>query len=218
MMDEMKSDMGGAAAVLGAMHTIAKLKPNVRVIGVMGTVENAVGASACRPSDIYTAYNGKTVEVMNTDAEGRLVLADAIAYTIDKFKPLALIDLATLTGAARVALGNHADALFTNNERMQKDVLAASELAGERLWPLPLYEEYSKEVEGETAQLRNSVGHRWGGACTAAAFIKEFVGDTHWAHIDIAPTAFPAPTSSIQPKMTASGTGVKTIVEWVMNL
>jgi leucyl aminopeptidase len=217
-MEEMKSDMGGAASVLGAMHAIAKLKPNVRVIGVMGVVENAVSGSACRPSDIYTAYNGKTVEIMNTDAEGRLVLADAIAYTVDKFKPYALIDLATLTGAARVALGSHADALFTNNERIKTDVLAASELAGERLWPMPLYEEYSKEVEGETAQLRNSVGHRWGGACTAAAFLKEFVGDTSWAHIDIAPTAFPAPTSSIQPKMTASGTGVKTIVEWVMNL
>lgn len=217
MMDEMKSDMGGAAAVMGAMHTIARLKPDIRVIGVIGAVENAIGPSAYRPSDIYTAYNGKTVEVMNTDAEGRLVLADALAYTIDKYKPNAVIDLATLTGAAVVALGKYADAVFSNDDRMQKAVLAAAELAGERLWPMPLFEEYSKEVEGETAQLRNSVGHRWGGACTAAAFLKEFVGNTSWTHIDIAPTTFPGAPSSIQPKMTAAGSGVKTIVEWALN-
>jgi leucyl aminopeptidase len=217
MMDEMKSDMGGSAAVLGAMHTIARLKPKIRVIGVIGAVENAIGSKAYRPSDIYTAFNGKTVEVMNTDAEGRLVLADALAYTIDKYKPNAVIDLATLTGAAVVALGKYADAIFSNDERMRKDVLAAADLAGERMWPMPLFEEYSKEVEGDTAELRNSVGHRWGGACTAAAFLKEFVGNTSWTHIDIAPTTFPGHVSSIQPKMTASGSGVKTIVEWVLN-
>ncbi|MBU0692315.1 leucyl aminopeptidase [bacterium] len=217
MMDEMKSDMGGAAAVMGAMHTIARLKPGIRVIGVIGTVENAIGPNAYRPSDIYTAYNGKTVEVMNTDAEGRLVLADALAYTIDKYQPNAVIDLATLTGAAKVALGKYADAVFSNSDRMKKAVLAAAELAGERMWPMPLFEEYTKEVEGETAQLRNSVGHRWGGACTAAAFLKEFVGNTSWTHIDIAPTAFPGAPSSIQPKMTATGSGVKTIVEWALN-
>jgi leucyl aminopeptidase len=218
MMEEMKGDMGGSAAVLGAMHTIVKTKPKVRVIGVIGTVENAIGSKSFRPSDIYTAYNGKTVEVGNTDAEGRLVLADAISYTIDKYKPSAVIDLATLTGAAKVALGSYADAVFTNDERLRQNVLQAAERAGERMWPMPLFEEYSKEVEGETADVRNSVGHRWGGACTAAAFIQEFVGKTPWVHIDIAPTSHPATPTSIQPKASGSGAGVKTLVEWLMSL
>ncbi|MDD5088320.1 MAG: leucyl aminopeptidase [bacterium] len=214
-MDEMKSDMCGGAAVLAAMCGVAKLKPKHRVIGVIGAVENAIGPEAYRPSDIYTGYNGKTVEILNTDAEGRLVLADALAYTVDKFKPSAVIDLATLTGAAVVALGNYADALFSNNEHLKDQILKAAERAGERLWPMPLYEEYSKDMEGATADLRNSCGHRWGGACTAAAFLKEFVGNTPWIHIDIAPTTFPAVVSSIQPKDTAAGSGVRTLLEFV---
>ncbi|MBU0508092.1 leucyl aminopeptidase [bacterium] len=214
-MDEMKSDMCGAAAVLGAMHGVAKLKPNCRVVGVIGAVENAIGPEAYRPSDIYTAYNGKTVEILNTDAEGRLVLADAMAYTVEKYKPSVMVDLATLTGAAVVALGHHADAVFSNNERLREQILKSAERAGERMWPMPLYEEYSKEMEGATAELRNACGHRWGGACTAAAFLKEFVGETPWIHIDIAPTAFPAVVSSIQPKETAAGSGVRTLLEFV---
>lgn len=214
-MDEMKSDMCGGAAVIAAMFGVAKLKPKHRVIGVIGAVENAIGPDAYRPSDIYTGYNGKTVEILNTDAEGRLVLADALAYTVDKFKPSAVIDLATLTGAAVVALGNYADALFSNNEHLKEQILKAAERAGERLWPMPLYEEYSKDMEGATADLRNACGHRWGGACTAAAFLKEFVGGTPWVHIDIAPTTFPAVVSPIQPKDTAAGSGVRTLLEFV---
>lgn len=214
-MDEMKSDMSGAAAVLAAMNGVAELKPSVRVIGVIGTVENAIGPDAYRPSDIYKGYNGKTVEIGNTDAEGRLVLADALAYTVAKYKPSAIVDLATLTGAAVVALGTHADAVFTNSERLQRDVLRAAEHADERMWPMPLFEEYSEEVKGETADLRNSVGHRWGGACTAAAFLKEFVGGTPWVHIDIAPTSFPPNVSSIQPKATVAGSGVRTLLELI---
>jgi leucyl aminopeptidase len=215
-MEEMKSDMCGAAVVLAAMYGVAELKPMHRVIGVIGAVENAVGPEAYRPSDIYRSFNGKTVEINNTDAEGRLVLADALAYTVAKFKPSTIVDLATLTGAAVVALGTYADAVFTNNERLRREVLDAAEHAGERMWPMPLYEDYSKEVEGECAQLRNSVGHRWGGACTAAAFLKEFVGSTPWVHIDIAPTAFPGVVSSIQPKAAASGSGVRTLLEFVL--
>jgi leucyl aminopeptidase len=214
-MEEMKSDMCGAAAVLAAMFGVAQLRPPVRVIGVIGAVENAVGPEGYRPSDIYTAFNGKTVEILNTDAEGRLVLADALAYVVAKFKPSAIVDLATLTGAALVALGHHADAVFTNNERFQREVLSASERAGERLWPLPLFEEHSKEMESEVADLRNFPGHRWGGACTGAAFLKEFVGNTPWVHLDIAPTAIDAPVTSIQPKAAASGVGVRTLLELV---
>ncbi len=215
MMEEMKSDMCGGAAVLAAMNGVALLKPTVRVIGVIGAVENAIGPEAYRPSDIYTAYNGKTVEIGNTDAEGRLVLADALAYTVDKYKPAGIVDIATLTGAAKVALGSFADAVFTNNETWQRDVLSAAERAGERMWPMPNYDEYTEDTRGDISELKNITGHRWGGACTAAAFLKEFVGKTPWVHVDIAPTAFPGNPSSIQPKLTASGSAVRTLIELV---
>ena len=216
MMEEMKSDMCGAAAVLAAMHGVAKLKPKQRVIGVIGTCENAIGGNAFRPSDIYTAYNGKTVEIGNTDAEGRLVLADALSYVADKYKPDMMVDIATLTGAAKVALGNHADGVFANSDRVSQKVLAAAERAMERMWPLPMYEEYLDEMRGDVAMLKNAAGHRWGGASLAAAFLKEFVGNTPWAHIDIAPTSFPAYPTSLSPKMTASGTATKTLIELAM--
>jgi leucyl aminopeptidase len=214
-MEEMKSDMCGGAAVLAAMNGIAQLKPKYRVIGVIAAVENAVGPDSYRPSDIYTAMNGKTVEIMNTDAEGRLVLADALAYTVKTFKPDGIVDLATLTGAAVVSLGQMCDAVFTNNDNWRREVMDAAERAGERVWHLPIFEEHSKDMEGETAELRNFPMHRWGGACTAAAFLKEFVDDTPWVHIDIAPTAFPGKVSSIQPKATAAGSGVRTLLELV---
>lgn len=212
-MEEMKSDMCGGGAVLAAMHGVAKLKPKCRVVGIIGAVENLTGANAYRPSDILTAMNGKTVEVMNTDAEGRLVLGDALTYAIRKYKPNGIVDVATLTGAAVVALGEYSNAVFTNNERWQKEVMTAAERAGERMWPMPLYEEHSELMKGDTAQLRNAAPHRWGGACTAAAFLKEFIEDTPWVHIDIAPTAFPSPESSIQPRKTATGSAVSTLLE-----
>ncbi len=216
MMDEMKADMCGSAAVLAAMRGIGKLKPKQRVIGVIGACENAISGNAYRPSDIYTAYNGKTVEIGNTDAEGRLVLADTMSYIVDKYKPDMMLDVATLTGAAKVALGHHADAVLSNDERVSKKVLAAAEQTFERFWPLPLYEEYSDEMKGDTAMLKNSAGHRWGGACLAAGFLKEFVGDTPWAHLDIAPTSFPAFPTSLNAKMTASGAATKTLIEIAM--
>ncbi|MCL4305945.1 leucyl aminopeptidase [bacterium] len=218
MMDEMKSDMCGAAAVLAAMHGIARLKPKHRVLGVIGACENAIGGNAYRPSDIYTAYNGKTVEIGNTDAEGRLVLADTLSYVVDKYQPNLLVDIATLTGAAKIALGNHADAVFSNSEQVSKQVIAAADAAFDRMWPMPLYEEYGEEMKGATAVLKNAGSDRWGGACRAAAFLQEFVGDTPWAHIDIAPTAFPAVPSSLSPRMTASGTATKTLIELAMGV
>ncbi|MBK6765991.1 MAG: hypothetical protein IPG71_06600 [bacterium] len=217
MMDEMKSDMCGAAAVLAAMHAIAKLRPTQRILGVIGTCENAISDEAFRPSDIYRAYNGKTVEIGNTDAEGRLVLADAMAYIVDKYKPNLLVDIATLTGAAKIALGNHADAVFANSDRVSQQVLAAAERAFERMWPMPMYEEYGEEMKSVVADLNNAAGDRWGGACRAAAFLKEFVGNTPWAHIDIAPTSFPAVPNSLNPRKTANGSATKTLIELAIN-
>lgn len=216
MMEEMKSDMCGSAAVLGAMYGVAELKPNVRVIGMLALCENSIAGNAYRPSDIYTAMNGKTVEIGNTDAEGRLVLADSMCYANKKYKLNGMIDVATLTGAAVVALGHHADAVFTNNEKMQADVLAAAERSGERMWPLPNYDEYIEDMKSPVADLNNAAGHRWGGACTAAAFLKEFVGDTPWVHIDIAPSSIGSPPSSILPKAVANGAAVRTLIEFVM--
>ena len=213
MMEEMKSDMCGAAAVLAAMHAVAKLKPQQRVIGVIGTCENAISGDAYRPSDIYTAYDGKTVEIGNTDAEGRLVLADTMAYIADKYKPSMMVDVATLTGAAKIALGNHADGVMSNSERVSKQVLAAAERAFERMWPLPLYEEYGDEMRSAIADLNNTGPDRWGGASRAGAFLQEFVGKTPWAHIDIAPTSYPALPSSLNPRKTANGSATKTLIE-----
>ncbi|MCB9366807.1 MAG: leucyl aminopeptidase [Calditrichaeota bacterium] len=215
-MEEMKSDMCGAAAVLGAMHAVANLKPKQRVLGVIGACENAIGGNAFRPSDVYTAYNGKTVEIGNTDAEGRLVLADTMAYVVDKYKPNLMVDIATLTGAAKIALGNHADAVFSNSEHVSKQILDSAERAFERMWPMPLYEEYGDEMKSTTAMLNNAGKDRWGGACRAAAFLKEFVGTTPWAHIDIAPTSFPAVTNSLNPPRTANGSATKTLIELAM--
>jgi leucyl aminopeptidase len=216
MMEEMKSDMCGAAAVLAAMHGVAKLKPKQRVIGVIGTCENAISGDAYRPSDIYTAYNGKTVEIGNTDAEGRLVLADTMAYIVDKYKPSMLVDIATLTGAAKIALGNHADAVFANSEKISRQVTSAADRAFERIWPLPLFEEYGDEMKSAVADLNNAASDRWGGASRAAAFLQEFVGKTPWAHIDIAPTSFPAVPSTLNPRKTANGSATKTLIELAM--
>lgn len=216
MMEEMKSDMCGSAAVLGAMYGIAELKPKVRVIGLLALCENSIAGNAYRPSDIYTAMNGKTVEIGNTDAEGRLVLADSMCYANKKYSLTGMIDVATLTGAAVVALGHHADAVFTNNDRLQSDILQAATRSGERMWPLPNYDEYIDDMKSPVADLNNAAGHRWGGACTAAAFLKEFVGDTPWVHIDIAPTSIDSPPSSILPKAVANGAGVRTLIEFVM--
>ncbi|MGQ9887679.1 MAG: leucyl aminopeptidase [Aggregatilineales bacterium] len=180
----MKSDMAGAAAVLGAMSAIGKLDVPLHVIGLAPAVENMISGRAYRPQDVLTASNGMTIEVISTDAEGRLVLADALAFA-SRYKPAAVVDIATLTGACVVALGAAAAGLFCTDDQLRDKVLAAAEYTGERVWPLPLFAEYDKLIESQTADIKNS-GGRYAGAATAAAFLRHFVDCPAWAHLDIA--------------------------------
>lgn len=188
MMEYMKSDMAGSAAVMGAMCALAKRKSKVNAIGVIGAVENMISATATRPSDIVKSYKGLTVEVNNTDAEGRLVLGDALAWVIDKEKPAEVVDIATLTGAISIALGNRYAGLFANNDALANKLLAAGEGVGEPMWRMPTDKAYHEQLKSEYADLSN-IGGRTAGSCTAAAFLEEFVGETPWAHVDIAGVA-----------------------------
>ena len=187
-MEEMKGDMAGGAAVICAMRAIGSLGVPTRVIGIVPTSENMPGGRATKPGDVLTAASGTTVEVINTDAEGRLVLGDALWYARE-LGATHLVDVATLTGACVVALGNHASGLFGQPDAWVESVRAAADRAGERVWPLPLYDEYSEQLRSQTGDIMNSAG-RAGGACTAAAFLKAFAGETPWAHLDIAGTAW----------------------------
>ena len=188
-MDEMKFDMCGGAAVLGTMQAVAKLKPSINVIGIIPTSENLVNGKALKPGDVLTAYNGKTIEVDNTDAEGRLILADALAYGVKKFKPTAVIDLATLTGACVVALGNHYSGLMSNNDKLCAQVEKAGKNSCDKVWRLPVSEEYQEQIRGKQTDL-NNIGGRGAGTITAGMFLQNFVGKTAWAHLDIAGTAW----------------------------
>jgi leucyl aminopeptidase len=189
-MDEMKFDMCGGAAVLGAMQAVGREKPKgINVIAIVPATENLPGPSALKPGDIITIYGGKTVEVLNTDAEGRLILADALAYGIAQYKPEAVVDLATLTGAVIIGLGHHRTGLLSNNNDLAQQVMVAGDRSGEPLWRLPLGPEYSKQIKSTVADIKN-IGNRSAGTITAAAFLQEFVGDTAWAHLDIAGTAW----------------------------
>ncbi len=212
-MEAMIFDKCGGMAVLGAMAGIAKLGLKRNVIGLIASAENMPGPTAYRPGDIVTTYDGKHVEIVNTDAEGRMVLADAIAYARKRFKATAIVDLATLTGACGVALGEHAAGLWSSNTQLNAHVLAASEKAGERLWPMPLFSQYDDQIRSSVAQLKNS-GGRLGGACTAAAFLKAFAEETPWAHIDIAYTAHRERDRS-DLSLGATGFGVRTLIELV---
>ena len=211
-MGAMKSDMAGAAAVMGAMRALAERKSKVNVVGVVGCVINMVDSDAFLPSDILKAYNGKTVEIGNTDAEGRLVLADALAYTIDTEKPTEIIDIATLTGACMVALGGHYAGLFTPDGDMAKKLKMAGQSAGERLWRLPLDAGYA--AKPKLADLNND-GSRFGGSSTAAVFLKNFVGKTPWAHLDIAGVGMADKVPGVQPVVGASGFGVRLFVKYL---
>ncbi len=211
-MEDMKTDMSGAAAVLGIMLAAAKLKLPVRIIGLIPVTDNMTGGSAMCPGDIITMSDGTTVEVLNTDAEGRLILADALVYA-QRFKPEGIIDLATLTGACVVALASHAAGMMGTDEGIMKDLRAAGERTFERVWQLPLYEEYSKMLESEIADMKNIAG-RWGGAITAAAFLKHFAGDTPWVHLDIAGTASLESATDYNPK-GGTGAGVRLITEFL---
>jgi leucyl aminopeptidase len=207
-MEEMIIDMSGAAAVAGAMYALAKRKAPVNAVGILGLVENMPDGGAQRPGDIVTSLSGQTVEIINTDAEGRLVLADALWYCQNRFKPRVMIDVATLTGAIMTALGGDIGGLFSNDERLAANLLAASAATGERLWRLPLPEDYAKAIESRAADVKH-VGDRFGGAITAALFLKRFVNDTPWAHLDVGMTVWkPKSTNPISPD-GATGFGVR---------
>ncbi len=213
-MDEMKGDMGGAAAVTGLMRALAGRKAKVNAIGIVGLVENAVDGNAQRPGDIVKAMSGTTIEVLNTDAEGRLVLADALWYCQDRFKPKFMIDLATLTGAIIVALGNHHAGLFSNNDELAERLTAAGKTSGEKVWRLPLAPEYDKLIEGKFADIKNIGGGRAAGSVTAAQFLQRFVNDVPWAHLDIAGTAMGSPSNEYNQSW-ASGFGVRLLNQLV---
>jgi leucyl aminopeptidase len=215
-MHEMKYDMCGAAAVLGALKTIAQAKPNVRVVCAVPSAENRPGPASYVPGDILRCFNGKTVEVHNTDAEGRLLLCDALAYVEKTYKPDAIVDVATLTGAMVVTLGNFGSGLFCNNERLAAELELASRATGERLWPLPLWDDYSKLIKGTHADLCNIGPRGVAGSITAACFLKEFIDHTPWAHIDIAGTAWDVDHIPYLNKKHATGFGVRLLSQWVL--
>jgi len=211
-MDEMKHDMSGAAAVVGALRACALLDVPYPVVGVIGAAENLPSATAYRPGDIVTSASGKTIEVLNTDAEGRVVLADAIHYAKTEYDPCAIVDLATLTGACVVALGRWATGLFANNQRLSDRLRRAGDVTSELAWPLPLMEGHKKAVKSPVADLKNTGAGREAGSSTAAAFLAAFVGDTPWAHLDIAGTAWTTHTTPYQPR-GATGVGVRILLE-----
>ncbi len=216
-MEEMKFDMCGGAAVLGAMQAVGEEKPKgINIVAVVPATENMPGSSALKPGDIITIYGGKTVEVINTDAEGRLILSDALAYGIKQYKPKAVVDLATLTGAVVIGLGHHRTGLLGNNDALVQKVMAAGDRSGEPLWRLPLGPEYSKQIKSKVADIKN-VGNRAAGTITAAAFLQEFVGDVPWVHLDIAGTAYNFTDKPYVPSSGPSGTGVRTLLELIRN-
>ena len=214
-MKTMKMDMAGAGTVAGAMQAIARLKLPVNVVGLVGLVENLVSGDAYKLGDVLTARSGKTIEVLNTDAEGRLVLADVISVALDE-KPEKMIDLATLTGACVVALGNDVAGLFSNDQAWCEQVKAAADACGELTWPLPMFKLFDKQIQSKVADIKNIGEGRWGGAITAAKFLQEFVDDKTWVHMDIAGPAF-YESSKSWCDAGASGLYVRTLVEVARN-
>ncbi|MCL4169760.1 UNVERIFIED_CONTAM: hypothetical protein GTU68_037046 [Idotea baltica] len=211
---DMKADMGGSAAVVGAMHAIATRKAKANVVGVVGLAENMPDGNAQNPGDIVTSMSGQTIEVQNTDAEGRLVLADALWYAKEKFKPQVMVDLATLTGAILVALGHEHAGLFSNSDDVAKAFASASENSTEKTWRLPLAAEYDRLIDSPIADMKN-IGGRPAGSITAAQFLQRFVGDVPWVHLDIAGTA--AKNTRTDPRETTLGTGfgVRLLNQWI---
>lgn len=215
-METMKCDMSGAAAVLGLMQTLASLKLPVNVLGAIGTTENAIGPMSFKPGDVYTSYSGKTVEISNTDAEGRLILADVISYVQKHYKLERIIDLATLTGAIVIALGEEASGLYSNNEELSQALVKAGNKTFERVWPMPIFPEFKEELKSTIADIKNS-GSRKGGSSSAALFIKEFVeGELPWAHLDIAGTAYLSASKGYHAT-PATGVGVRLLTHFFQN-
>jgi leucyl aminopeptidase len=206
-MEDMKGDMAGAACVVGLMHALAARKAKVNVVGAIGLVENMLDGKAQRPGDIVKTMSGQTIEIINTDAEGRLVLADVLHYVTKRFKPKIMIDLATLTGAIVVALGQEYAGLFSNDDKLTERLSKAGEATGERVWRMPLGAEYDKMIDSKFADMKNT-GGRSGGAITAAQLLQRFVDKTPWAHLDIAGTGMGSPQSDIN-RSWASGWGVR---------
>jgi leucyl aminopeptidase len=211
-MEQMKFDMSGAAGVIGAMEAIARLKPKINVIGLVGATTNTIGSEAVRPGDVVRAMSGKTIEIQNTDAEGRLVLADVLHYA-KQFKPQAVVDAATLTGAVVVALGNVTVGVMGNDQATVDEVLAAGRRGNEVGWQLPLFDEYKEQLKSDCADLRN-IGGRGAGTITAGLFLQEFAEGMKWVHLDIAGTAYSETDLVVMPK-GPTGTPVRTFVEFV---
>jgi leucyl aminopeptidase len=213
-MEEMKFDMSGAAVVLGSFEVLGRLKPKVNVIGLIPTAENMPSGTALKPGDVIKAHLGKTIEIVNTDAEGRLILCDALSYA-RRYTPACVLDLATLTGAVVVALGNTAIGLMGNDERLIDAVRAAGERSGERAWPLPLWDDYRELIKSQIADVKNS-GGRAAGTITAGWFLREFVEDFPWAHLDIAGTAYSDHDSPSRVK-GPTGSGVRLVSDFVLS-
>ena len=211
-MEDMKYDMSGGAAVLGAMESVGALDLPLNVVALVPATENLPGGDAFKPGDVLELHSGKTVEIVTTDAEGRLILADALSYA-RRYEPACVIDCATLTGACHVALGDHASGLMGNDDGLMDEVRKAGEAAGEMAWPLPLFDEYTEQIKGATADLKNS-GGRYGGASTAGAFLKEFA-DYPWAHLDIAGTAYGKKARNAYTPKGGTGTPARTLVEFL---
>lgn len=213
-MEDMKGDMGGAAAVVGLMHALAERKANVNAVGLIGCVENMPSGNAVRPGDIVASMSGQTIEVINTDAEGRLVLADVLWYAQETFKPKLIIDLATLTGAIMIALGKEYAGMFASDDELADQLSVASKATAEKIWRMPLDKAFDKMMDSKNADMKNT-GGRWGGSCTAAAFLQRFIKDnTPWVHLDVAGTAMDGAKNDINTSWGA-GWGVRLLDKFV---
>lgn len=214
-METMKCDMGGAAVCFGTLMAAAQLKLKVNLTIIVPATENSVSARSFKPGDVYSSYHGKTIEVMNTDAEGRLILADALAYAVQNLKPTCLIDFATLTGGIEIALGSDASGLMSSDDLLANALIQAGEQTYERLWRMPLYDEYKEKLKSDIADMKNWNG-RSATSCVAAIFLKEFTGGLPWAHVDIASTAFLPEAKKYLPKY-ATGVGIRLMIEFLAN-
>ncbi len=213
-MEDMKWDMGGAAAVIGLMKALAGRGAKVDVIGVVGLVENMPSGDAQRPGDVVKSMSGQTIEVINTDAEGRLVLADALWYCQSRFKPRVMVNLATLTGAIVVALGKYQAGLFSNDDALADALIAAGKAVGEAVWRMPLGERYDKDIDSDIADMKNVGKNREAGSITAAQFLQRFVKETAWAHLDIAGMAWSKTATATVPK-GGTGFGVRLLDRFI---
>jgi leucyl aminopeptidase len=215
-MDEMKYDMCGSTVVLGVFKALALLKPKINVVGIVPSTENLSGGKAYKPGDVLTAYNGKTMEIFNTDAEGRVILSDGLSYASKHYDPEYILDFATLTGAVVVALGHIATGVMGTNEDLMKKVKASSKTTSEKVWELPLWDEYCKQVQSDIADVKNVGAPMQAGTIAGAAFLKEFVKeDIPWVHFDIAGTAWGVKPNSINPKGSATGWGIRLVLDMI---